>query len=64
MATVPGTPHPLSAPTPAARRKGNVSLMRRENEFLKGLADTFMLMKMPFDSQEAKELNIQIFETI
>ncbi|KAG6844039.1 ribonucleoside reductase large subunit Cdc22 [Tephrocybe sp. NHM501043] len=29
-----------------------------------GLADTFMILHMPFDSQAAKELNIQIFETI
>ena len=31
---------------------------------VQGLADTFMLMKMPFDSDEAKLLNQQIFETI
>lgn len=31
---------------------------------VQGLADTFMALRMPFDSQEAKELNIQIFETI
>lgn len=31
---------------------------------VQGLADTFMLMKYPFDSPEAKVLNIQIFETI
>lgn len=29
-----------------------------------GLADTFMLMRYPFDSSEAKELNKKIFETI
>ncbi|KAI7864524.1 ribonucleoside-diphosphate reductase large chain [Spinellus fusiger] len=31
---------------------------------VQGLADTFMLMRFPFDSAEAKHLNIQIFETI
>lgn len=31
---------------------------------VQGLADTFMSMKFPFDSAEAKQLNIQIFETI
>jgi len=31
---------------------------------IQGLADTFMALRMPFDSPEAKELNIQIFETI
>lgn len=31
---------------------------------VQGLADTFILMRYPFDSQEAKELNKQIFETI
>lgn len=29
-----------------------------------GLADTFMILRVPFESQEAKNLNIQIFETI
>lgn len=29
-----------------------------------GLADTFMMLRIPFESQEAKELNIHIFETI
>lgn len=31
---------------------------------VQGLADTFMALRMPFDSPEAKLLNIQIFETI
>ncbi|SCU92427.1 LAMI_0E10352g1_1 [Lachancea mirantina] len=31
---------------------------------VQGLADAFMLLRIPFDSQEAKELNIHIFETI
>ncbi|CAK7894732.1 ribonucleoside-diphosphate reductase large chain 2 [[Candida] anglica] len=31
---------------------------------VQGLADTFMALRIPFDSQEAKELNIQLFETM
>ena len=31
---------------------------------VQGLADAFILMRFPFDSPEAKELNIKIFETI
>ncbi|KAI9317154.1 ribonucleoside-diphosphate reductase large chain [Dichotomocladium elegans] len=31
---------------------------------VQGLADALMLMRFPFDSPEAKQLNIQIFETI
>lgn len=31
---------------------------------VQGLADAFMSLRLPFDSAEAKELNIQIFETI
>ncbi|QRW06794.1 ribonucleoside-diphosphate reductase subunit M1 [Ceratobasidium sp. AG-Ba] len=31
---------------------------------VQGLADAFMCLKMPFDSPEARELNLQIFETI
>ncbi len=31
---------------------------------LQGLADTFLLLGLPFDSPEASELNKQIFETI
>ena len=31
---------------------------------VQGLADTFILMRMPFDSAEAQKLNVQIFETI
>ncbi|ORE21941.1 ribonucleoside-diphosphate reductase large chain [Rhizopus microsporus] len=31
---------------------------------VQGLADTFMALRYPFDSPEAKQLNIQIFETI
>ncbi|KAK6198148.1 ribonucleoside-diphosphate reductase large chain 1 [Scheffersomyces amazonensis] len=31
---------------------------------VQGLADTFMALRLPFDSQQARELNIQIFETM
>lgn len=31
---------------------------------VQGLADSFMELRLPFDSQEARDLNIQIFETI
>jgi ribonucleoside-diphosphate reductase subunit M1 len=31
---------------------------------VQGLADTFLSLRMPFESPEAKKLNIQIFETI
>jgi ribonucleoside-diphosphate reductase subunit M1 len=31
---------------------------------VQGLADAFMILRMPFDSPEAKKLNKQIFETI
>src|SRR5699024_5622752 len=31
---------------------------------VQGLADAFILMRYPFESPEAKQLNIQIFETI
>lgn len=31
---------------------------------VQGLADTFMKLRMPFDSEEARELNKEIFETI
>ena len=31
---------------------------------VQGLADTYILMRMPFDSPEAKKLNREIFETI
>ncbi|EGN98576.1 hypothetical protein SERLA73DRAFT_92011 [Serpula lacrymans var. lacrymans S7.3] len=49
-------------PTPEARR----SNMRHRpiGVGVQGLADAFMALRMPFDSPEAKELNIQIFETI
>lgn len=49
-------------PVPEARR----SNMRNRPIALgvQGLADAFMELRLPFDSVEAKELNIQIFETI
>ncbi len=31
---------------------------------VQGLADAFLALRLPFDSPEAKQLNIQIFETI
>lgn len=31
---------------------------------VQGLADAFMLMRLPFDSPAAQKLNVQIFETI
>ncbi|KAG9004782.1 ribonucleotide-diphosphate reductase subunit rnr1 [Tulasnella sp. 427] len=31
---------------------------------VQGLADAFMILRMPFDSPQAKQLNIQIFETL
>lgn len=31
---------------------------------VQGLADTFILMRMPFDSPEARKLNRQIFEAL
>jgi ribonucleotide reductase alpha subunit len=31
---------------------------------IQGLADTFVLMRMPFDSEEARQLNKDIFETM
>ncbi|XP_058081589.1 ribonucleoside-diphosphate reductase large subunit-like [Magnolia sinica] len=48
-----------------------VEIVRRSNTHyrpigigVQGLADTFILLGMPFDSQEAQELNKDIFETI
>lgn len=31
---------------------------------IQGLADAFLLMRYPFESEEAQNLNIQIFETL
>uniref|UniRef100_A0A060T162 Ribonucleoside-diphosphate reductase n=1 Tax=Blastobotrys adeninivorans TaxID=409370 RepID=A0A060T162_BLAAD len=49
-------------PVPEARR----SNMRNRPIALgvQGLADAFMALRLPFDSDEAKKLNVQIFETI
>ncbi|KAF9262956.1 hypothetical protein L218DRAFT_959774 [Marasmius fiardii PR-910] len=49
-------------PVPEARR----SNMRHRpiGIGVQGLADTFMALRLPFESPEAKHLNIQIFETI
>jgi ribonucleoside-diphosphate reductase subunit M1 len=49
-------------PTPEARRSN--FRHRPIGIGVQGLADTFMALRMPFDSPEAKELNIKIFETI
>ena len=49
-------------PVPEAR---NSNLRHRPIGLgVQGLADAFMLMRYPFDSAEARELNIKIFETI
>ena len=49
-------------PVPSARR----SNMRNRpiGIGVQGLADAFMIMGYPFDSQEARRLNVQVFETI
>lgn len=49
-------------PTPEARRSN--ARHRPIGIGVQGLADTFMALRMAFDSPEAKLLNIQIFETI
>lgn len=49
-------------PTPESR---NSNMRHRPIGLgVQGLADAFMALRMPFDSPEAKQLNIQIFETI
>lgn len=49
-------------PVPEAR---NSNLRHRPIGIgVQGLADTFLLMRMPFDSEEARQLNKEIFETI
>lgn len=49
-------------PTPEAR---NSNMRHRPIGLgVQGLADAFMALRMPFESLEAKQLNIQIFETI
>ena len=49
-------------PVPEARR----SNMRHRPLGLgvQGLADAFMILRLPFESMEARELNVKIFETI
>ncbi|KAF9066495.1 ribonucleotide reductase [Rhodocollybia butyracea] len=49
-------------PIPEARRSNMRS--RPIGIGVQGLADAFMALKMPFDSPEARELNLKIFETI
>lgn len=49
-------------PVPEAR---NSNMRNRPMALgVNGLADVFMMLRLPFESPEAKELNIQIFETI
>lgn len=49
-------------PVPEARRS---NLRHRPIGIgVQGLADAFILMRLPFESNEARQLNIQIFETI
>lgn len=49
-------------PVPEAR---NSNMRNRPMALgVNGLADVFMMLRVPFESQEAKDLNIQIFETI
>lgn len=31
---------------------------------MQGLADAFILMRYPYESKDAKELNVRIFETL
>lgn len=49
-------------PVPEAR-KSNLS-HRPIGIGVQGLADAFILMRLPFESPEAQKLNAQIFETI
>ena len=49
-------------PTPEAR---NSNMRHRPIGIgVQGLADTFIMLRMPFESPEARRLNIEIFETI
>ncbi|KAH7925582.1 hypothetical protein BV22DRAFT_1088728 [Leucogyrophana mollusca] len=49
-------------PTPESR---NSNMRHRPIGLgVQGLADTFMILRLPFDSPEARHLNLQIFETI
>lgn len=49
-------------PTPETRRSN--FRHRPIGIGVQGLADAFMILRMPFESPEAKKLNTQIFETI
>ena len=49
-------------PVPEARRSN--FRHRPIGVGVQGLADAFLALRLPFDSPEAKQLNIQIFETI
>ena len=49
-------------PVPEAR---NSNMRHRPTGLgVQGLADTFMILRMPFESEQARKLNQQIFETI
>jgi ribonucleoside-diphosphate reductase subunit M1 len=45
-------------------KETNVSTLRPIGIGIQGLADLFMLLKYPFNSKEAKDLNKQIFESL
>lgn len=49
---------------PVPQAKHSNVLHRPIGVGIQGLADTFILMRMPYDSAEAKQLNIDIFETM
>ena len=49
---------------PTAKTEASNSLHRPIGIGVQGLADTFILMDMTFESEEAKQLNKDIFETI
>ena len=49
---------------PGIEAKNSSLLHRPVSIGIQGLADAYILMKMPFESEEARELNKQIFETI
>lgn len=41
-----------------------ISLLINSLLFFQGLADAFILMRYPFESEEARDMNKKIFETI
>ena len=49
---------------PTAESACTVNTTRAIGVGVQGLADVFMAMKLPYDSQDARELNILIFETL